>query len=122
MNSENAISHIHVNKRSLGLVTTILAVLQNSQVMRLAAPAPRRAPCVVGATHTHVLPHSYHANQICFIRKPTETLRYFSLRDDKYIDFSILYIYYYGTTSITTVEQTILFYDTYRIRAMFDIW
>lgn len=34
MNSENAISHIHVNKRSLGLVTTILALLQNTQVMR----------------------------------------------------------------------------------------
>lgn len=27
---ENAISHVHVNKRSLGLVTTILAVLQNT--------------------------------------------------------------------------------------------
>lgn len=36
MCSENAISHVHVNKRGLGLVTTILAVLQNNRVMRRA--------------------------------------------------------------------------------------
>lgn len=49
MNSENAISHIHVNKRSLGLVTTILALLQNTQVMR----RPRTR---VGTTHTQNSP------------------------------------------------------------------